>query len=112
MMIDMHTLQNYSMMWQSGMHGLDDVGSKPMCDQASGTYTSLMLNLTHLPAGLISGVCLPPACSQEIIDNFSESLTRKVNYLLVGAFKKLGVDLEGNMFVQNFTRVELSLTQA
>ncbi len=51
------------MMWQSGMHGLNDVGSSQTCEQGLGTYTNLILNLTFILASLISELCLFKECT-------------------------------------------------
>ena len=59
MFINVKSDEDYEMMWQSGMHGLDDLGSLPLCEQANGVYSTLALNITYVPAILISGLCLP-----------------------------------------------------
>jgi hypothetical protein len=87
------------MMWQSGMHGLDDIGSQPLCEQGQGVYTNLMLNITRLPAGLISGLCLPAECSQMTIDSFAKTATSTVNNILDGFIEKLGKIPSGDKFI-------------
>ncbi len=58
-----------------------------------------MLNITRLPAGLISGLCLPAECSQMAVDSFATSATYTVNNLLDGLFEKLGKVPTGDKFI-------------
>ena len=98
MFINLKSEQAYEMMWQSGMHGLNDLGSLPLCEQANGVYSNLVLNITYVPATLISGLCLPQECTP--------AMTDRINNLLIEVQKKLGVFNVGPGLIQNFTRME------
>lgn len=54
-------------MTETSMHGLNDLGSQAECENGTfgdlSTYSILQLNVTHIPVKLISGVCLPSACT-------------------------------------------------
>jgi len=67
LLINMYTIEQYEKMISSSMHGLDDLGSEFLCESEGmvdyATYTTLQLNITHLPTALISGLCLPKACT-------------------------------------------------
>lgn len=91
MFINLKSEQNYEMMWLSGMHGLNDLGSQPLCEQANGVYSNLALNITRVPASLISGLCLPKECTPQMMNTFMSNMTDKINTLLVDVQKKLGV---------------------
>jgi hypothetical protein len=106
MFINLKSEQNYEMMWQSGMHGLNDLGSLPLCEQANGVYSNLALNMTYVPATLISGLCLPKECTPAMMDAFMVNMTEKINTLIVGAQKKLGLFNVGPGIIQNFTRMQ------
>ncbi len=82
--INLKSEQNYEMMWQSGMHGLNDLGSLPLCEQANGVYSNLALNITYVPATLISGLCLPKECTPAMMDTFMGNMTDRINNLLIG----------------------------
>jgi len=83
MFINLKSEQQYEMMWLSGMHGVNDLGSLPLCEQANGVYSNLALNITYVPATLISGICLPKECTPLMMETFMSNLTNKVNTLLV-----------------------------
>lgn len=68
LLINMYSYQRYEKMVQASMHGLDDLGSPWLCEngedmQDFATYTTLQLNITHMPTALIQGLCLPKACT-------------------------------------------------
>ncbi len=88
------------------MHGLNDLGSMPLCEQANGTYSNLALNITYVPSTLFSGLCLPKECTPEMMDTFMNNLTGTINSLLISVQKKLGVFNVGPGLIQNFTRME------
>ena len=73
----------------SSMHAINDVGSQHLCENpADGQediahYVSLHANLTHLPASLISGLCLPKECSSEVIHDFGFKLQTNINEGLI-----------------------------
>ena len=106
MFINLKSEQTYEMMWQSGMHGLNDLGSLPLCEQADGVYSNLVLNITYVPATLISGLCLPKECTPAMMDTFMGNMTDRINNLLIEVQKKLGVFNVGPGLIQNFTRME------
>lgn len=83
MFINVKSEEDYEMMWQSGMHGLDDLGSLPLCEQANGVYSNLALNITYVPAILISGLCLPQECTPQMMDSFMDGLTNNINNLVI-----------------------------
>ncbi len=60
-----------------------------MADYA--TYTTLMLNITHLPTALISGLCLPKACTPESMEWFNVATTNKINVLMETVQRKIGI---------------------
>lgn len=91
MFINLKSEQSFEMMWQSGMHGLNDLGSAPLCEEANGVYSNLALNITYVPASLISGLCLPKACTPAMMETFMVNMTDRVNGLLIAVQKKLGV---------------------
>ena len=100
----------------SSMHGLNDLGSMEGCQNGSfgelATFSSLMVNVTHIPIALISGLCLPVECSQEKLTDFSDATTAKLNKLLVAAQKKWHfVDLDkGYGLIKDYTRLQVSVT--
>lgn len=106
MFINLKSEQAYEMMWQSGMHGLNDLGSLPLCEQANGVYSNLVLNITYVPATLISGLCLPQECTPAMMNTFMGNMTDRINNLLIEVQKKLGVFNVGPGLIQNFTRME------
>ena len=66
--INMHSVDYLERMAQSGMHALNDIGSPYLCEDGQedlAQYATLTLNITHVPTALISGLCLPRACTQE-----------------------------------------------
>jgi len=50
----------------SSMHGLNDLGSEKGCEAGTfgdlATFSTLAVNVTHIPIALISGMCLPVEC--------------------------------------------------
>lgn len=82
-------------MVSSSMHGLDDLGSLYLCESDGmadyATYTTLMLNITHLPTALISGLCLPKTCTNENMEWFNLATTDKINSLMESVQRRLGI---------------------
>lgn len=113
----MRTLEPQEIMAQTSMHALNDLGSMKECQSGSvadlATYSTLQLNITHIPIPLISGLCLPAECSQAQLSSFIEKTTNGVNNLLVKAQKKFDlVDLtKGYGLVKDYSRLTISLTQ-
>jgi hypothetical protein len=58
-----------------------------------------MFNITYLPAGLISGVCVPTVCTQEIVNNFADSFTQKINNLVIKVAEKINKVPSGDGFI-------------
>lgn len=75
----MYTVEQYEKMVSSSMHGLDDLGSEFLCESEGmadyASYTTLQLNITHLPTALISGLCLPKACTPQAMEWFNIAAT-------------------------------------
>ena len=68
-LINMGTQVPQEVMTLSTMHGLNDLGSMEQCQfgtigDAWSTYSTLKINVTHIPVSLISGLCLPVECTQ------------------------------------------------
>ena len=70
------------------MHALNDLGSMSECTHGTigdvATYSTLKLNVTHIPVSLISGLCLPVECTQEQLTGFADTVTNGINNVLVG----------------------------
>ena len=47
------------------------------------TFTTLNINITHIPITLISGLCLPKECSQSDLSEFSSKVSTGINNLLI-----------------------------
>jgi hypothetical protein len=86
LLINRYTIEQYDKMVQSSMHGLDDLGSEYLCNSEGmenfSVYTSLMLNITHLPTALISGLCLPKSCSLQNMNWFNTEASNKLNSVM------------------------------
>lgn len=102
-------------MTQTSMHALNDLGSQAECENGTfgdlATYSILQLNVTHIPVKLISGVCLPAACTQEQLTRFSDNTSIQVNNLLIAAQKKFDfLDLtKGYGLVKDYSRLTVTL---
>jgi len=63
----------------SSMHGINDLGSESGCENGSfgdlANFSTLTVNITHIPVALISGVCLPTECSRSDLSRFSLIIT-------------------------------------
>ena len=76
-----------------------------MADYA--TYSTLNLNITHIPVQLISGLCLPKECSADQLQSFSTMITGKINTLLENIQKNrhLFPIHEDRGLIRDFTRL-------
>ena len=65
-LINMGTQVPQEVMTLSTMHGVNDLGSIQQCQYGTigdAVYSTLKINVTHIPVALISGLCLPVECS-------------------------------------------------
>ena len=114
--INMRTQMAQEVMTLSTMHALNDLGSQKQCENGSmadlATYSILAFNVTHMPVSLMSGVCLPAACSQDQLTEFGNNFTIMVNDLLISVQERFDLfDLnKGYGWVKDFTRLTGSLT--
>ena len=73
--INIRTQAPPQIMAQSSMHALDDLGSLSACEFGTigdlAGYSTLKLNVTHIPISLYMGLCLPKECSQQNQTQFS-----------------------------------------
>lgn len=119
LLINMYTEEHYSKMVSSSMHDLDDLGSQYLCDSGDmsewATYTTMMLNITHMPTALISGLCMPKACTPEALYALSDDATNKINNFLAKLQHKFGMfnfTDQTTGFIRNFTEVQFTLTES
>ena len=116
--INMRTQAIQEVMVLSTMHALNDLGSKAGCEHGtigdSAAYSALRLNVTDIPVSLISGLCLPAECTQGDLSSFTDSLTNKINALLLKAQAQYDlIDLaKGYGLVKDYTRLTVSLTKS
>ena len=109
--INMGTANLQEVMVLSSMHGLNDLGSESGCQNGSfgdlASFSTLTLNVTHIPISLISGFCLPVECTQAQLAKFSAGVTSKFNNLLIAAQKKLHIfDFDkGHGLIKDYTRL-------
>ena len=85
-LINMNSEDLYEKMVLASLHGLDDLGSKSLCEEGQidlAHYSTLNINVTHLPVALINGICLPASCSVSQLESFGTGLTTKINNLLI-----------------------------
>lgn len=115
----MYTIEQYEKMASASMHDLDDLGSQYLCDSGDmidwATYTTMQLNITHMPTALISGFCLPKACTPEALYALSDSATNKLNGMLAGLQHKFGMfnfTDQTTGFIRNFTEIQFTLTES
>ena len=117
-LINMATQSAQAEMVLSSMHGLNDLGSEGGCENGSmadwATFTTLNINVTHIPISLISGLCLPKECSQSDLSQFSHKVTTGINNLLIMLQEKFHIiDFsKGYGLVKPYTRVEVELNHS
>ena len=75
------------------------------------TYSTLQLNVTHIPVQLISGLCLPIECTPDKLSSFSSTVTTKINDVLIKLQKNrhLLPIKEDSGLVRNFTRLQVEI---
>lgn len=68
------------------MHGLNDLGSLNQCQFGTigewANYSTLKLNITHIPVSLISGFCLPIECTQSNLTHFGDNASDYLTTLI------------------------------
>ena len=73
----------------STMHGVNDLGSMNECEYGTlgdwATYSTLKINITHIPVALISGICLPVECTQTNLTDFGDTVSNKLVNLVTKA---------------------------
>ena len=86
-LINMATESAQAEMVLSSMHGINDLGSQSGCEHGSfadvATFSTLTLNVTHIPISLISGLCLPQECSQQALSNFGTNVATAINNFVI-----------------------------
>ena len=111
----MNTNLTSEVMTFQSMHGLADLGRKKECERGDmadfATYSTLNLNITHVPVQLISGLCLPVECTPEQLQQFSTTITGKIDNLLVKLQENhhfLPIKDDSGL-LRNFTRLQLEI---
>ena len=106
-------------MAQSSFHGLDDLGSMAQCDHGNlgdylSQYSTLRLNITHIPISLYQGVCLPKECTQEKLSEFSDKVSILLTSTVTGLQKKLHLfDFsKGYGLVKEYSRLYVTLEES
>ena len=68
------------------MHGLNDLGSLQQCQFGTigewANYSTLKLNITHIPVSLISGLCLPIECTKRNLTQFGNNASDYLTTLI------------------------------
>ena len=111
----MNTNLTSNLMAFETMHGLADLGRKSVCQSGSmadyATYSTLNLNITHIPVQLISGLCLPKECTPDQLESFSGMITSKANALLMNIQKNhhLIPIHEDSGLIRDFTRLQIAV---
>lgn len=54
-------------------------------------YTTLQVNITHMPTALISGLCLPKECTIENLNFLTNATTNTINSFLETLQRKYGM---------------------
>ena len=100
----------------STMHGLNDLGSISQCQHGTigdwATYSTLSINVTHIPVSLISGLCLPVECSQQNLTDFGNEVSEKLVNLVRKAQKKFDIFNfdKGYGLIKDYSRVYVTMT--
>ena len=86
---------------------MGDLGSKALCDQAYGHYTTVGFNLTTIQSdALVQGICLPAECSQADMDTVTTTVTTFLNDFLI---KELNItDVSGKGQLQPDSRLQVN----
>ena len=98
------------------MKGLDDLPSMFQCNNGNQTdiskYSTLKMNITHLPTALISGLCLPAEGTPEKLTDFSNSASAKINGILSPLLEYYVKEPMGLGFLNKDTQAYLTITQS